>query len=151
MTVEYTLYFIVEPDGSLTPVFRPMLPVRIIGPKSANPPVPCRLDTGADDVMFPDIEAGFLGLVLDEANRVPIESLGRGTTAIYETVDLEITDGTTTWRWSARVGFHDGPKHVYVVGHNGFLQHFTASFDGKDRRFSLVPNGTFPPPCSQIP
>jgi hypothetical protein len=150
MTVDYELLFVQEPDGSFTPVFRPMLAVRIIGRQAANPPIKCRLDTGADDVMVPEIEAGFLGVQLDETRRVPIDSLGQGTTAIFETVDLEIGDGTNTWRWSARVGFHDGTRYVYVLGQNGFLQHFTALFDGKDHRFSLQENGSFPPRSSSV-
>ncbi len=151
MTVDYERFFVKELDGSYTDVYRPMLFVRIIGPSAANPPVRCRLDTGSDDVMFPDLEAGFLGVVLIEANRIPIDTLGQGTTAIYERVYLEISDGPITRRWSARVGFHDGPKHAYVLGHNGFLEHFTSTFDGLNRRVSLLPNGTFPPPGSQIP
>jgi hypothetical protein len=101
--------------------------------------------------MVPDIEAGFLGVPLDESRRVPIETLGQGTTAVFETVDLEISDGTATWRWSARVGFHDGTRYVYVMGQNGFLQHFTATFDGRNHRVTLMPNGSFPPACSPIP
>jgi hypothetical protein len=151
MTVDYERFFVMELDGSYTQLFRPMLHVRIIGPSAANPPIRCRLDTGADDVMVPELEAGFLGVVLVEAKRVPIDTLGQRTTAIYERVDLEISDGPTTWRWSARVGFHDSPPQAYVLGHNGFLEHFTATFEGLNRRVSLVPNGTFPPPGSQMP
>jgi hypothetical protein len=151
MTVDYEVFFVQEPDGSFSPVFRPMLALRLIGAKAANPAINCRLDTGADDVMVPDIEAGFLGVTLDESQRVPIDSLGSGTTAVFETVDLEIRYGPNTWRWSARVGFHDGIRYSYVLGQNGFLQHFTSVFDGKDRRFSLTPNGSFPPHSSSIP
>jgi hypothetical protein len=128
-----------------------MVAVRLIGTKAFNPPSLCRLDTGADDLLVPDFEAGFLGVPLDESRRVPIEALGQGTTAIFETVDLEISGGTDTWRWSASVGFHSGTKYAHLMGQNGFLQHFTASFDGLAHRVTLIPNGSVPPVCSAIP
>jgi hypothetical protein len=37
MTLDYELLFVQEPDGSYTPVFRPMIAVRIIGKR---PPIP---------------------------------------------------------------------------------------------------------------
>jgi hypothetical protein len=57
-----------------------------------------------------------------------------------------ITDGEAPLIWSARVWFDDGRPDRLLLGHTGFLEHFTATFEGRGHRVSLQPNGTFPEP-----
>lgn len=59
-------------------------------------------------------------------------------------IDLELGRGRTSHRWAARVGFV--PRRDQALwGHVGFLDHFSATFDGLRKRVTLRPNGTFPP------
>ena len=59
------------------------------------------------------------------------------------TVALElIAPGGGPW-WATRVGFYAGAKPV--LGHAGFLDHFTAKFNGRAKLLTLTPNGTAPP------
>lgn len=52
------------------------------------------------------------------------------------------------YRWSATVGFYDGPK--VVLGQSGVLEHFLASFNHRPRLATLRPNGTFPAPSQAV-
>lgn len=127
--------------------FRPMVPVRVIGPADDRD-LFGPADTGADDTLLPDHLATALGVVGLTAP-VPIEGIGGGAFARFGVVDLELTDGRTTVRWAARVGFSTHPRPVF--GHKGFLQFFRATFHGRRRHLDLVPNGTAPPPAFPAP
>jgi hypothetical protein len=61
------------------------------------------------------------------------------------TVDLEIGDGKNRHCWSTRVGFTPWRNNA-IWGHAGFLQFFTATFNGRKRSVSLQSNDTFTPP-----
>jgi hypothetical protein len=64
-----------------------------------------------------------------------------GTSLVrYGTVDLVLPG----YRWSGRVGFH--ASFNAVLGHTSFLDHFTATFNGRHRYVNLTPNGSAPAP-----
>jgi hypothetical protein len=62
----------------------------------------------------------------------------------YGTVAGGARGGGGGYRWSARVGFHAGFR--VMLGHSGFLDYFTASFNGRSRQLTPTPNGTAPAP-----
>jgi hypothetical protein len=123
-------------------IYRPMVRIRISGPK-AGEDVSGLLDTGADDVLIPRVFMDLLGVEAIPGGRATIGTAGRGTAAVeFGTVDLELRASGRAHRWPARVGFHDG--WAVLLGHKGFMEHFTATFNGRQRRVTLQPNGTFP-------
>lgn len=133
--------FLVRGTGgkALEVIYRPMIKVRAHGSTGAKE-MSGLVDTGADDTLLPDAFAGILGLVLDPKDHAIITGLGGGLTVVrYGTVNLEIPGAGGGYRWSARVGFHASPK--IVLGHGGFLEYFTASFNGRNRHVTLTPNG----------
>ncbi len=67
---------------------------------------------------------------------------GSLVTIWYATVNLEILTSGGGPRWSARVGFYLGTRPI--LGHAGFLDHFTARFNGRAKTLTLTPNGTAP-------
>jgi hypothetical protein len=126
---------------------RPMITVRVIGPAGEDD-VFGRVDSGADDTLLPDYLVARLG-VAGLSGPVVIGGIGGATLARFGTVDLELSQGQASTRWSARVGFssHPGP----VFGLKGFLQFFTATFHGRRHHLDLRPNGTAPPPGFTAP
>jgi hypothetical protein len=130
-------------------MFRPMVPVRVISPVGDRQ-VLCRADTGADDTVLPHDMVAALGIT-GLSPPVNIGGIGGGIPAVFGTVDLEISDGWTTYRWRAHVGFHASSLYqsTPVVGLKGFLQYFTATFDGQSRQLDLVPNGLAVPPSKK--
>jgi hypothetical protein len=124
-----------------------MVNVRVIGP-AGDRDVFGRVDTGADDTLIPDHFAAALGVV-HLTDPVPIIGIGGGATARFGAVDLEVSDGQTSYRWSAWVGFSSAPPPVYGI--KGFLQFFRATFNGRQRYLDLVPHGHAPPPMFPAP
>jgi hypothetical protein len=49
-----------------------------------------------------------------------------------------------TYVWTAVVGFVPGPLHYNLLGHAGFLQYFSADFDGAALEATLLPRPSFP-------
>jgi hypothetical protein len=127
--------------NAITLVFRPMVAVRVISPRGDRA-VLCRVDTGADDTLLPHDIVKALGIT-GLSPPVNIGGIGGSISAEFGTVDLEISDGRTAYRWRARVGFHSSRLDTCtpVVGLKGFLQYFTATFDGRLHLLDLVPNG----------
>jgi hypothetical protein len=127
-----------------------MVAVRVIGP-AGDRDLLARVDSGADDTMFPHGLVGALGVtgLTAPTSPVPIIGISGAVPVQFGTVDLEIGDGQTVYRWSAYVGFY--PHHMPVLGIKGFLHFFTATFSGRKRHLTLVWNGLAPPPSLPIP
>ena len=133
----------------LTLVYRPVVPIHIIGPAS-DALAYALLDTGADDTLVPVSFLGPLGVVIRPGMRATISGLGSGAiTADFGTVDLELRRHRTVYRRSATVGFYAGYRTI--LGQAGVLEHFLASFNHRQRHATLRPNGPLPPPSRPIP
>lgn len=122
--------------------YEPHLVVRAIGP------VGDRLfsgiiDTGSPYTLLPYRYLDEMKVQVLETRRLGVANR-TGMTAHFGILDLELTslDRLQSYRWPAWVGFcrRDGA----IWGHLGFLDHFTASFDGEGKRVSLRPNRTMP-------
>jgi len=128
-------------------VHRPMVTCRFIDP-TGDIVVLGLADTGADETLLPEGFAAALGVALKPGS-VAIGGVGGASIiARYADVDLEIvTPRSARYRWSAEVGFYPGRK--VILGRRGFLDHFTASFNGRGLYLDLRPNGTAPPASIQ--
>jgi hypothetical protein len=59
-------------------------------------------------------------------------------------VQLMITDGVETFEWTATVAFVSARLHYALLGQAGFLQFFSAEFDGEAHVVTLTPKPSFP-------
>jgi hypothetical protein len=129
-------------------VHRPAIPVRVIGLVGEGLAYGL-VDTGADETMLPDRFIAPLGVKILPDDQATIVALGGGAVPVrFGLVDLELRRLGVLWRWSARVAFHAGTKSI--LGHAGFLNHFTATFNGRRRHVTLRPNDTAPAPTMPI-
>jgi hypothetical protein len=126
--------------------YRPVVRVRLTGPRDSGV-WDCLLDTGADETMFREDLAAFIGIDLTGAEERQIKLVGRPASVRcrYAAVQLQITDGRReTYEWMAVIGFAATPLKYNLIGHGGFLQFFDAEFRGADRAVVLIPNASFP-------
>jgi hypothetical protein len=63
---------------------------------------------------------------------------------LLDTGAIRITDGIETFTWPAVVGFVSARLHYALLGQAGFLQYFSADFDGETRAVTLTPKPSFP-------
>ena len=125
-------------------IYRPMVPFFISGPSGVERAYGVA-DTGADDTVLPEVVMTRLGIVPAPRDHAVISGLNGDPILIrYARVDLELATSGESYRWSARVGFDAG--HKVILGHQGFFDAFTASFNGRRRLLTLTPNGTAPAP-----
>jgi hypothetical protein len=111
-------------------VYRPRIPIRIVGPKRSLK-VFGLLDTGADHVFLSASIATQLGIEPAVRSEIAHGAGGHEIDVWPSKVEIEITDGIDTYRWSADVGFlvSDDDPPVAFLGNVGFLEHFRATFD----------------------
>jgi hypothetical protein len=65
----------------------------------------------------------------------------------FAEVVLELTQDATSIRWRARLYFADflnNVENAIILGHEGFLDYFTATFIGEDCVLELAPNNRIP-------
>ncbi len=125
--------------------FRPVVAILLTG--TATPQLrDGLLDTGAHDTVFSDAVATALGLDLANAEQRPISLAGRPQPVIcrYAMIRLRITDGIEIFEWPATVGFINARLHYGLLGQAGFLQFFSADFDGESNAVTLTPKPSFP-------
>ena len=130
-------------ESGLQVIQEPIIPVRFVGPLRTYI-IRGLLDTGASMTLLPRSYLTKLGLVPGE--RVRLRTAAGGHDVWLGALDMELRSGRTTYRWSARVGFIPRVDNVALLGHMGFLDHFSVTFDGLRKRATLRPNGTFPVP-----
>ena len=125
---------------------RPVFRITIIGP-GGTWVGPGLLDTGSDDTVFSERVAALIGLDLTNAPVREASGVGAGAFPIrYAEVRLRFTDGKEFREWPARVGFTAAPLKRPLLGYAGFLQFFTATFDGAGERVELAANPHHPGP-----
>jgi hypothetical protein len=121
-------------------VHRPMIPLRVIGPTGEDDFL-ALADTGADDTLLPDFLIKSLGVIIAPGDQALIVGIDGGRSVVrYGTLDLELPGPGGGYRWSARAGFH--ANFNAILGHTGFFEHVTATFNGQRRHITLTPNGS---------
>jgi hypothetical protein len=126
---------------------RPEIPVTIVGPAGELSLIGL-VDTGSDNTIFPHSVADLLQISTSLLE-------GAGATAFGgQRVELQIGDAVLRLHaddgdcaWKSQVCFYDFPStedDVVILGHAGFLDYFTATFDGKEAVLTLLPNDQLP-------
>lgn len=138
-----------SPPPSLRPGatvrWRPLIPVRLIGPAGQSRYfTKALLDTGSDDTVFPMGVAVLLGIRLQDATGHVVRWRGQGYQLRFGNVDLELTDGGSSLRWTAMIAFSDAPIRYPLLGNSGCLEFFDAKFFGEDRLVQLEANPAHP-------
>lgn len=134
-------------DSVLTLIYRPMAIVRIGGPRKVRK-CEALVDTGADECIFPVSVAHATGIDLARAPKGRIAGVGgKSLDCMYVSVRLELTDGDHSIQWTSSVGFVEygqTERETLILGHSGFLDYFTAIFDGEAKTMELLPNSRLP-------
>jgi hypothetical protein len=112
--------------------------VRFIGPNRSYL-IRGLLDTGASLTLVPETYSSRLGVV--SSDRGKLTSAGGPIGISLAVLDLELSKGRTSFRWSARVGFTPRADNLALLGHMGFVEHFTTTFNGQFQYVNLRFNG----------
>ena len=95
--------------------------------------------------MFPEAIATVAGVDLTNAPVGEATAVGGAPVPVrYAQVTLRITDGQEYRTWPAWVGFTALPLGRPLLGFAGFLQFFTATFDGEGEKLELTVNRLYP-------
>ncbi len=135
------------PPPSLSPIaterWRPLVPIRIVGPSSFMDFDGAVLDTGSDDTLFSLPDAERIGAILLPQAGAHIYR-GRTYSIEYSYVQLELTDGSVLWSWPAIVGFSEAKFRFPLLGQAGCLEFTEVTFRGKERVTVLETNASYP-------
>lgn len=128
-------------------ILRPVITIRISGPK-AEARSDALVNTGADETLLPLALAAALGVELDQnATSLAAGISGGNLTIHYGEVEFEIATDDETVSWKSTVGFADfgsSDDEVIILGHDGCLDFFTATFDGELAELEITPNSLLP-------
>ena len=127
------------PDpGAATVRPRPILDVVIEGLDVA--PQACLLDSGATAVRLGAHVASLCGVDLAGAPTAHLAVGGALVTARMSEVELLVTDGDESYRWSAPVWFCDPWQPAFgLLGLTGFFDHFEVVIASYQERIELTP------------
>jgi hypothetical protein len=134
----------VEPlpgESGVQIIHEPIILVRFCGPARSYL-IRGLLDTGAAMTLVPRFYLTKLGLSPGE--RLRLRAAAETFEILLGMLELELRSRRTIHRWPARVGFVHRADNVALLGHAGFLDYFSVTFDGLHKRVTLRPNGTFP-------
>jgi hypothetical protein len=116
----------------------------LVGPAHAYP-LNALLDSGADDTVFPEYVARFIGLDLSAAPTGTAAGVGSsGVPVRYAQLTLRLTDGRELREWQAWVGFTAARMTYPLLGFAGCLQFFDTNFRGAREEVELTTNGLYP-------
>jgi hypothetical protein len=110
------------------------------------------VDTGADDVVFPQHLAAKIGVDLSVAQ--PGSSLvvgGNALPVLFAPVILLMDNGKERFRWRAVVGFAPLTTQYGLFGIAGGLQYFRMTLDIEDRELHLTPKPSLPVTQDAVP
>ena len=125
--------------------WRPLVPVRVIGPKGDSRLfLRCLVDPGSDDTIFPLDLAALIGIQLGSLRKYSVRWRGQGYTLKFAAVELELTDSTETWRWPTVIGFSDAPIRYPLLGIAGSLQFMNVTFHGQEQVVTFETNTLYP-------
>jgi hypothetical protein len=136
-----------QDSGEEIIIFRPEVPLRIHGNRGLVDII-ALVDTGADNTILPLAIARELGIETRKAKGpVAVAFGGQQIPLSFADVKLELLAQDEALLWQARVQFFDFAdvdSETLIVGHEGFLDFFTAIFDGEQTTLTLEPNNDIP-------
>jgi hypothetical protein len=104
-----------------------------------------RLDTAADDTVFPEWVAGRVGIDLASAPAGQAAGVGGEPISVrYAEVTLRLAQGSEHREWKAWVAFSRIRLRHPLLGFAGCLQFFTATFHGDHEEVELTVNSLYP-------
>jgi hypothetical protein len=127
----------------LITIHRPMVEVRIAAARGSRI-LQGRLDSGADDTVFPWSDVERLGVELLPGVSLELEGLGGSERVLYGLVDLELGGPDGPIRWSHLAAF--SPSERSLFGLNGFLEYFVVRLDGVKHEIGIKYRGKAPAP-----
>jgi hypothetical protein len=146
MLFDYQPYERVSKAEESNLIYRPEVQVILMGSSDA---IQCQalVDTGSDNTIFPRSLCEELGIAIS-AETAPAKGFGGQDLPLRAgTVRLALECEQDTCHWIAPVmffDFADPEDETVVLGHAGFLDYFTATFDGQQKQLRLVPNDHLP-------
>ena len=124
--------------------WRPLIPVRIIGPTGRSRLfLRALLDPGSDDTIFPLDVAALIGVELRSGTNHSVRWRGQRYKLEFADVHLALTDNAETWRWPAVVALSDAPIRYPLLGLAGCLQFFDVAYLGEQRFVEIDANSSF--------
>lgn len=128
-------------------ILRPEIPITVIGPAGSATYL-ALVDTGSDNTIFPKSIAEDLGIPVAAARGSPASVFGGNRVELLAgTADLHLAvdGGSLAWRTSLYFfEFRSSEEETCILGHAGFLDYFTAIFDGREGMLTLLANEDFP-------
>jgi hypothetical protein len=147
MIFPYQPVIVAGPGGDFLELLRPEIEVSIVG-RSGMATFVGLVDTGSDNTIFPKSIADDLGIPLTPSSSPPAKSFGGHSIPLSAgTVLLQLASDEIIVRWQSMINFYDfdSPElETVILGHAGFLEFFSATFDGKDGTLTLTPNDEIP-------
>ena len=147
MRFDYTGIISSAPDtGDAIVTFRPEVRITVHGPNGSGDFL-ALVDTGADNTILPESVAHALGIPLVPGQGPAARAFGGQEIALsYADVELELVHPDGKLRWLARAYFLAGgaDEETLILGHQGFLDFFTATFVGEHCALDLEPNSYLP-------
>lgn len=142
--------FFYEAEQTLSPAtggpmltLRPLIPIQVGGPRGAEI-FQALVDTGSDNTMFPKSFAEMFGVATFPGRGPAMQALGgQRLPTVFGEVTFELQQGNETLSWSTRVQFFEfasPEEEAFILGQIGFLEYFTAIFDGDEGTLTLTPN-----------
>ena len=123
---------------------RPIVPITLVGPIRSKA-MDGRVDSHADDTVFPERYAAYIGIDLTNAPQGTAAGIGQVPVPVkYAQVTLRMTDGKEFREWTGWVGFTPVLSKHALLGFAGCLQYFTATFYGHLEEVELTVNPLYP-------
>lgn len=124
-------------------IYRPFVPIRVAG-TAGSLALYALLDTGADETVLPGHLIPQIGVQIDTGTTARFRGVGGHlVTVSFGRIELAIGQGARAHRWPVTAAFLEG-SGLAILGHAGFLQYFTATFNGRRRHVTLSANGSLP-------
>lgn len=134
-------------DGEPDLVQRPEVPIRIIGPNLSSTHYGL-VDTGADNTILPARLLAELGVTAVATSGPGVDAFaGSNVPVSAAEVTFQLSDGDDQLSWTTDVlccHFARPEDEMLILGYQGFLEYFTATFDGENCELELIPNARLP-------
>lgn len=148
MKFDYKKSFI-KPDHGFESgiLYQTKIPVVLVGPKGELR-FEALVDTGSDQTILPspDVE-DITGITIQKDITSEVKGRLEGhTEKLFWGKDcaLLLAQDNEVYRFSSSVWFSDDGNSPAILGHSGFLEFFTATFDGENHALTLEPAKNFP-------
>ena len=131
-----------HPDDPSFTIVDPFIPIELTG-TGGEIQFDALVDTGSHLTIFPKCH-----LIEKQKNQKTYEVRGVGGERVEITRSKEITMklmlDAVTYVWPYDIWFAQTEDYTPTLGHKGFLEFFTATFDGKSNQLTLESNEDFP-------